>query len=262
MGKLAELQGAQREERKLWELVIAYANGEGETETSRAKDFKALVGAGFNWLGGDGRLGGRHDSDISRDARDGTSLDTLAERYRSDFRLMLGWIVAPDVWLSVSEDEEISFQAFAANAGGFLSRHATAIRMSVNANTEFDPNAFDEQGRMLVAMWPEECGSVISPVCKFILDQIILHDKGGETLRKVIPIGHCERPGCGRFYLIERIGRGRFCSDSCRVKFNTSKMTKEQSRTKMAKYRASLKEMASKPLRIAKKKPVLKARAK
>ena len=68
------------------------------------------------------------------------------------------------------------------------------------------------------------------------------HDIGGEALMEVIPIGLCERSGCGRFFLIERAGRGRFCSDKCRAGAYQDKLTKEQRAARMRKYRATLKE--------------------
>jgi hypothetical protein len=83
---------------------------------------------------------------------------------------------------------------------------------------------------------------VIAPVCKFILEQIERHDIGGEALSDVIPIGLCERSGCGRFFLIERAGRGRFCSDKCRAGAYQEKLTKEQRAARMRKYRATVKE--------------------
>jgi hypothetical protein len=106
----------------------------------------------------------------------------------------------------------------------------------------------------LLIEWPEPCESVIAPVCKFILEQIERHDIGGEPLRDVIPIGLCKRSGCDRFFVSERTGRGRFCSDKCRAGAYQEKLTKEQRAARMRKYRATLKELRNKPIRFAKNK--------
>jgi hypothetical protein len=245
MAKVAKVHDPLIQERDVWKAIIRYANtSPSDSAPSQEEDFMALINAGFDWLGGDGRDSG-DDMGIFRDLRDGTSLKVLADRYRSDLRNMLAWLVSPDMWLSASDDDEAAYQDFAWNAGEFLNLHATDIRMSVLANTEFDPLALDPDGRALVAIWPEECGSVIAPICKFVLDQIVRHDKCGEELRKAIPIGHCDRLDCGRFFIVERVGRGRFCSASCRAKAYQSGMTRGEKATRMAEYRAKMKEMAS-----------------
>jgi hypothetical protein len=110
--------------------------------------------------------------------------------------------------------------------------------MNINANGGYKADADDP----LILEWPDSCESVIAPVCKFILEQIERHDIGDEALRDVIPIGLCKRSGCDRFFMIERAGRGRFCSAKCRAGAYQDKLTKEQRAGRMRKYRATRKE--------------------
>jgi hypothetical protein len=256
MAKIAKSQKSESQEREIWEAIIRYANARPDDSAStRTRDFDSLIKAGFDVVDTI-RVDGLDDTEICDDV-DQTdvraSLEALADVYRTDFRFMLAWLVAPYMWFLVNEEEEFSYQEFAQNAGDFLGHHALGIRMQVMTNTEYLPTTDkDLDNHWLVDTTPIQCVSVIAPVCKFILDQIVRHNKG-EELRKVIPIGHCKRPGCERFFFIERVGRGLFCSDLCRVKFNSSKMTKEQNAEKMRKYRATLKDMSSKPLVIEKR---------
>jgi hypothetical protein len=254
MAKIAKLQESETRERDLWKAIIRYANGASNVQSSaQLKDFEALISVGFEWISKPGDFCGEDVTSICQDVKDGTALEILAERYWLDFRNMLGWLIAPDMWFYVSDEGKYAFQEFAAKAGEFLDHHAMNIRMSVIANTEFIPRSANPEDRTLIGVLPEQCVSVLSPVCKFVVDQIIRHDKGGEELRKVIPIGYCRKPGCDRFFMIERVGRGRFCSASCRAQKYQSGMTKEEKAARMRAYRSRLKEMANKPIRIAKK---------
>lgn len=261
MARIAKLRKAPIDEREVWEAIIRYANGDRDVSASaQVEHFKKLIAAGFDWIDRNRESTDGDDWEICADYKDGISLATLADRYRSDFRFMLVWLVAPHRWSEVSDEDEWAYQDLVANAGDFLSRHAFGIRMHLFANT--DALATDDlEGRRLVDIGLDECTSVIAPVCKFILDQIIRHDERREELRKVIPVGHCESPGCERFFLVQRIGRGHFCSDACRAKAGAARMTKEQNRKRMAKYRANLKEMVdAKTVRVLKSKA--KGRAK
>jgi len=110
--------------------------------------------------------------------------------------------------------------------------------MDISANGGYKAGA-DEP---LLMEWPDGCESVVSPVCKFMLEQVERHDIGEERLKDVIPIVLCERSGCDRLFIIERAGRGRFCSSKCRAADYQSKRTKEEKAARMRKYRATRKE--------------------
>ena len=180
----------------------------------------------MDWIGG-----AKEDIAECGDFKDGASLIDLEARYRADVRRVLAWLSDPD-----------QHSELAARAARFLSVYGTGIRMDISANPTFVGENADEP---LLMEWPEPCDSVIAPVCKFILEQIERHDIGGEALTDVIPIGLCERSGCGRFFVIERAGRGRFCSSKCRAGAYQDKLTLEQKAARMRRYRATLKEQES-----------------
>jgi len=187
----------------------------------------------MNWIGGE-------TSDIPecKDMKDGATLADLEVRYRAEIERVFAWIAAPD-----------RHRESAAKAADFLGRHGAGIRMDISANWSFKPGT-DEP---LVMQWPDACESVVSPVCRFILDQIERHDVGGEELSDVIPVGICSRRGCDRFFMVERAGRGRFCSDACRARAYQDGLTKNEKAAKMRKYRATIKELQRKPIRFPKK---------
>jgi len=168
-----------------------------------------------------------------------TSLGDLQVRYHADIKRVLTWLSAPD-----------RHRELAARASRFLSVYAAGVRMDISANGGYKAGT-DEP---LLMEWPDPCESVVSPVCKFILEQIERHDIGDEALRDVIPIGLCERSGCDRFFMIERAGRKQFCSSKCRAADYQSKRTKEEKAARMRKYRTTIKELQRKPIRFPKRK--------
>jgi hypothetical protein len=236
MAKLAKLRSGEPHTWKIWEGLVRYANVQDDPRgaTSNAEEFQVLLGDCMDRIGG-----AKEDIAECRDVKDGASLTELEARYRADVRRVLAWLSAPG-------QDMVS----AAKAARFLRLHGTGIKMFIDVNTSYKADA-DEP---LVIEWPDACQSVIAPVCKFILDQIERHDIGIEGLRDVIPIGLCERSGCSRFFLIERVGRARFCSSKCRVRLYQSKLTKQQKAARMRKYRAAIKDLRRKPIRFAKKK--------
>ncbi len=235
MAKLAKLPTRKQWSRQIWERLVCYANAQddrGKAASQKVRYFQPLLSNCMDWIGGD-----KDDIAECRDMKDGTSLDDLEARYRTDIRRVLTWLSAPD-----------QHSESAARAARFLKLHGTGIKMAIDANINFKADA-DEP---LLTEWPDACEFVISPVCKFILDQIERHDVWGETLKDVAPIGSCERSGCDRFFMIERIGRRQFCSSRCRAADYQGKLTKEQKAARMRRYRATIDR--HKPKRFPKRK--------
>ena len=229
MAKLAKLPTRKQWTRRIWESLVGYANAQedrGKAALQKVRDFQRMLSECMNWIGG-----GDEDVEACLEMNEGASLNDLETRHRADIRRVLAWLSAPDQHIELS-----------ARASRFLSVHAAGVRMDISANRDYKADADDP----LILEWPNSCESVVSPVCKFILDQIQRHDLGGEALKDVIPIGLCERSGCERFFMIKRAGRGRFCSPKCRAANHQSKLTKEERAARMRKYRATLKEQESK----------------
>jgi hypothetical protein len=237
LAKLAKLRLREQWSWRIWESLAHYANAQDDrsTRTPKEREFQALLSNCINWIGGE-----KEDIAECGDMKDGTPFNDLAIRHHADIRRVLTWLSGPD-----------QHKELAARAARFLGMFGTGIRMAISANPTFVGADADEP---LLMEWPDPCESVIAPVCKFIIDQIERHDIGGETLRGVIPIGLCKRPRCGRFFVIERAGRGRFCSSKCRVGDYQDKLTLEQKAARMRKYRATIKEFRRKPIRFPKRK--------
>jgi hypothetical protein len=249
LAKLASLQ--QRRERQIWDVLVAYTNaGTGGGSATNAQQFKTLVSASLDWIGGD-----YDDIQVCPDLEElvasrgvkllssgqaeiEPAMKSLADRYRSKIRQVLTWLSDPQ-----------QHRDLAVHAADFLRIHGTNIRMHLEANPRYD----EGEDRTLVSEWPDHIGSVVSGVCRFILDHIERHDDEGERLRDAMPIGLCEKPGCGKFFVIQRVGRGRFCSSLCRSKDNQAHMTKKEKAERMRRYRQDCKDMSRKPIRFAKK---------
>jgi hypothetical protein len=229
LAKLAKLQTRKQWSREIWESLVCYANDQddrGKAALQKVRDFKTMLSECMNWIGG-----GNEDVEACLDMKEGASLNDLETRYRADIRRVLTWLSGPD-----------QHGELAARASRCLSVYAAGVRMDISENTSYKADA-DEP---LLMEWPDACESVIAPVCKFILDQIESHDIEGEVLRDVIPIGLCGRSGCDRFFMIERVGRRRFCSSKCRAGDYQEKLPKDEKAARMRKHRATLKEQESK----------------
>jgi len=236
LAKLAKLPARKLWSGLIWGSIVCYVNAtsdRGKAATQKPEAFRTMLSRCMGWIGGD-------DVDIGEcgDAKGGTSLNALEARYRADIKRVLNWLAAPE------QHAELS-----ARASAFLSTYAAGIRMYIYENSAYKADTDDP----LILEYPEWCESVMAPVCRFIIDQIERHDIGGEALRDVIPIGLCERPGCGCFFMIERAGRRRFCSSTCRAGAYQGKLTKEQRTARMRKYRAMIKELRNKPIRFPKR---------
>lgn len=237
MAKLAKLHARKQWSRRIWGSLVSYANAQddrGKAAPRKVRAFHALLCNCMDWIGG-----GDDDIGECREMKNGTSLNDVESRYRADIRRVLAWMSAPD------RHKEV-----AAKATKFIAIHAAGVTMDISPNWSYEPDADDP----VILQWPNSCDSVVSPVCKFILDQIEQHDIGEEQLKDVIPTGLCERAGCDRFFMIERAGRGRFCSSKCRAAAYQGGLTKEQRAARMRKYRATTKELRNKPIRFPKRK--------
>ena len=222
---MAEVHGKKQTEwrKQIWELLVAYVN---TPDTDGELAFTRLVNVTMEWIGGEGldSYGNLNDLENCRDVKVGESLGTLANRYKADVQGLLTWLARPG-----------SDIALANRSCEFLMRHGNAIAMHWEAVTG------DTDG-MLISEWPEACGSVVSPLCRFIKDAIDAHDVQGEDLRTAIPIALCDRPGCGKFRIVKarRDAAHVFCSNLCKATFHQSAKGKGQKAEYMRDYRATL----------------------
>jgi len=216
MAKTKKNRAQQRREweRRIWSALVDYAN------TGENNHFKTLAVDALDWIGGDA-----DDLDECRDVKRGATLEELAARHHEDIRTMLAWLSAP-------QDRRR-----AESACRFLMRHGNAIKMTWS-DTAFDTN---DKDALLISEWPDEIGSVVAPVCRFIKDQIDRHDLMGEPLRDVIPIGMCDREGCGKFRVMKLNRPGHFfCSNLCKAKFHQAGKSSDEQAAYMRNYRKTL----------------------
>ena len=146
----------------------------------------------------------------------------LSNRYQPQLRRFLTWMCEPQ------KHPDLSTEAI-----NFLAKHARGV----DIRPDYSDANFDENSPGYSAVYyykTVQYQSVMSPICKFIFDRIERYhdwldripvkkvkrhrDNEDEIAReKAIPIRICERPGCGRFLIPQRIGRKKFCSKKCLV---------------------------------------------
>jgi hypothetical protein len=194
-------------------------------------NFLTMLTESFCWIGGE--LSDVGLCDDAQGQREVAVVESrvLEKRYRPEIKRVLTYLAAPE-----------RYGNLAGQAVEFLRQHGTDIRMHIGSG------GFDPGDRHLInEYWPDTIGSVVSPVCKFILDQIQRHDEGREPLREVIPIGLCDRPGCGKFRIIKKQRKGHvFCSDLCRANFYQANKSKKAKAAYMKNHRATVKDRAKK----------------
>lgn len=240
MAKVPKLRIRKEWVREICESLVRYANAKddqsnsSQASTKKLQAFEEVLTRCMNWIGGE-----VDDIAACMDIKEGIRLADLEIRHRADINRVLAWIA------SLEPHRDLAVKAV-----DFLGRYGYSIRMNISPNWGFKAGN-DEP---MIMQWPDSCESVVSPVCRFILDQIELHDSEGADLTDVVPVGKCSRAECNRFFLVKRVGRGRFCSDSCRAKAFLGRLTKEQKAAKMRKYRATVKELLRKPIRFPKRK--------
>jgi hypothetical protein len=240
---------------QIWESLVRYANTEFQQDDPKQalKDFKALVALCMNWsglVGGDfidlekftvagskkARLIsvviGGDNFKLCKDVRRGKSLELLATKYQKDIRQILRWLC--------TRKPELADAALQ-----FLLLYGNDVKWNTEANKKFDPTG--EHGYpFFYIKHPTDYGSIMSPVCMFILDRLERYHEKEEELRAVIPVAACERLGCNKFMVVKRSGRKRFHSDLCRVQ--ASQGSPEEWAAKMRSYRKEYSETIARML--------------
>jgi hypothetical protein len=146
----------------------------------------------------------------------------LSNRYQPQLRRFLTWMCEPQ------KHPDLSTEAI-----NFLAKHARGVDIRPgDSDANFDDSSADYNP--VYYHKTVQYQSVMSPICKFIFDRIERYhdwldripgkkvkrhrDNEDEIAReKAIPIRICDRPGCGRFLIPQRIGRKKFCSKKCLV---------------------------------------------
>jgi hypothetical protein len=219
----------------IWQSLVRYVNSE-----LPVKDFKTLAVLSFAIIGMDDPKGA---FDSSEDWRDGATMEQLAEKYRYSLREVLHWIL-PGALLKERTIDGGSMMT----ALGFLAQHA-----NTGLYYQVDNHSLNPTPTAQVLRRPTGVHSVVTGICHFILTQLDLHKGRGEPLAELFPLMVCERPDCGRFFVVQRSGRARFCSDGCRSAANKGKLALPEKAAYMREYRASKKKVPKKKQKKDKK---------
>lgn len=112
----------------------------------------------------------------------------------------------------------------------------SAIDFDIDLNDEFDDTG--NQGYPMF-YWKHIFGyeTIMSPIARFIFDQLEQYHAGKLVLDKAVPLIVCKRPECGKFVVPKR-GTREFCSDSCRT-LHRQKTKREAHAAYMRIYRAA-----------------------
>jgi hypothetical protein len=208
----------------IWALIVRYSNdGEG---------FRELIRSCAEWIGGLPA-----DLDFCADIADGWEIEELGEKYRAATKDLLRWLTNPT-------DKELGRKCIA-----FLDEHGTQIKMKWEY-VNYDPNG--PEPILMLLEYPGEMGSVMSPICRFIKDQIDLRDESEYPLLKAFPIAPCKRPGCDGFKLVKKeLKRGVLCSVECKAKWRKFTASKERKKKYAKKNRKDRKQQEKGWQRVA-----------
>lgn len=229
----------------MWAALVRYANEEQEGDDG-IEGFFDVISKGLEWIGGvDHRKGESYEAAV-RFCDDSSShvegLEGLADKFRPEIRNVLAWLCAP-----------MKPKADTRRLEGFLWKYDSAMEVAAVPNPGFDPDSKNPMDRSMIVKMPTRIGSVMTGVCRFILDQVDRHDVYGESLEDAFPIAICDRPGCGRFFVVQRSGRAKFCSSNCRARVAKKNRPLEDKAEYMRKYRAARKAKEARKAKAAKK---------
>jgi len=182
---LKKPQASKKIRLMVWGLLADYANGNRDS-------FEELIPAcervsnHFTYIGAEGCWPPNIEY---QEIRAGLTLKDAAVKYQADFKWVLLWLV--------ERNREAGKTAIS-----FLWKHAKAVKT--------EPRLRENNLQYVTSLI--ESGSAASPVCEFILDGIDRHNRDEAE----IPLQTCKV--CGKFMVVERLGRKMYCSKNCGVK--------------------------------------------
>jgi hypothetical protein len=182
------------------------------------------------------------DPSISSSLVEIASFNSLCLKYQPQLKKFLTWLCAPQ------QHRDLRSEAI-----NFLGKHARGVDVIPDFS---DANLKRGKDYCPVYYYKEvHCQSLMGPICKFIFDRIERYhdwlDQSPQYSRKkfketedeeeserenAVPIRMCERPGCGKFLVPQRVGRKRFCSKTCLV-LDQPGRTGDENRDYMRLYR-------------------------
>jgi len=223
--------------RALWSWLVDYTNASDDEFTNALKNLKKAIFRSLRWVELNNARSEAADlediQELASHAEEfgGTleqAFEFFASMYQHDFRRLLTWLSAPN------EHQELGDAAVQ-----FLNEHDKGLRSEgFKVNPKFDPDG--KNGGYPVLFWRDFglCRSIMSPICKFIIERADRFQQNGElTLKEAIPIRRCERRECGKLVVPERQKERCFCSDAYRAADWQSKKAAEWKAEKMREWR-------------------------
>jgi hypothetical protein len=217
-------------EERIWAGIVEYANADfGSAAADRVGGFHALYKLCVNWLDPTvGKFSENMPSAFSEEMREMNEgkispVETLAG-YQQPLRQILKWLALSE------QPEEEQQDTFA-----FFVKVVQSIKWEFDRNPKFDPK------RPFAAFWiktPVQFPHILAPICEFLWRQAERYKVGDGDLKEILPIGLCDRPGCGRFRVIKTHRTGHFfCSNLCKASFHQSNKSNKARAEYMRKWR-------------------------
>jgi hypothetical protein len=252
MKAVHKLHAINERERRIWNSIATYAN----TDTNAGSNSNAisgLVSICSDWTVQDGDRLAAFEEVRRYAVKQGKSLEESARfwaaKYQREFRDLLAWLIAPEKNPALKSD-----------AIRLLNFHGHGVTWELQepvADTNFEDKSPDYHPVFFIRQI--QYASILSPICAFILDRIERFDNGEvRTKGDAIPLETCQREECRKFFLPERKGRKRFCSNLCAVLFNQKNRSPEEWRHYVWLYR--LEKLSKGALRQKLHRPEVKGR--
>jgi hypothetical protein len=234
---------------EIWQRIIDYANIDVTTGRAAAREedeFSVLISRCITWIeptiGSDFlKWPSLFSSAFKAADRKELSITGEADRHRKSIRQVLHWIANPAD--TSTEDSRCAF--------AFLRTNVESIRWSSTVTNDFTST------QRSTAFWyrsPLDFATLVSPICQFIWLQMERYRSGSDDLKKIIPVGVCCRPGCGQFFMITRVGTGKYHNPSCRT-MHWQSTHKEAARETRLKNQREAKARAKRGLKIVMSEP-------
>jgi hypothetical protein len=203
-----KLYPAARRERRIWTGILGYVNADLSAD---AQAYATLLGVLRELTLESAEFGGSQEfkgisfylSDLANTAARNNFL-SLTLHYQRPLRNLLLWLCEPKSHAELRHDA-LRLLEFGARGESWK------IDLNENPITQPGWGDFDETKDRPILYFVKEVkyASIVSPVCKFILDYV------DDPREKGLPIRICKRPGCEKLILPERVGRKEFCSSLC-----------------------------------------------
>jgi hypothetical protein len=221
---------------KIWERIVLFANS--DASDSADNEMFAAFRACVRWIdpGVVGELSSAVPAAVCKDVadiREGTqSYTALATKYQAEIKKVLFWL---SKWPE-KVDPELAKEALA-----ILRHNVDAIEWEFHVNDRLDASVRRTAFYFELTV---QYQLIASPISLFIWRQMERYRQSGGQLKEIIPLGLCDRPGCGRFRVVKNRREGRFfCSNLCKATFHQNAKPKEEKAKYMRERRTKIERL-------------------